>query len=344
MKKERPPYEGGPPKQNLGSTLPVGVNGSGVYSSAVTASTLGVTGLNANLNFTAVESSAQKAIGADLRTKDRIVFFIEAIKDRSLTASQIRVLAGAVFGLWQSHDEQMWLGAEAAAKYWGYPLKTAKRAIEAIRKKELFLLKKKGGGRGNSNKYALGKTGTSRSPFEFKRDIQVHKQGQERPPHTFTKPNYTQRKEPLWAFSKENWKTYCLELNPRRDPADIDRTYDYAVAEGARDGYWKHLCRRCDSYYRPSTKPQAPAAIIAKKQFTPAARTAVRSSCESPKTSEWFDGLSFEEWHAKGNGWYGLGGRDNWIKAGRPHLAGKSQGEKDSAVAELAAKHNLKIC
>ena len=286
MKKERPPCEGGPPQQNIGSTLPLNVNGSGCYSSAVTASTPGLTGLNPNLNFSAGENGNHKANGVDLRTKDRIVFFIEAIKDLSLTGSQIRALAGGVFGLWQYHDEQMWAGSEAVARYWRYPLKTAKRAIEGLRKKKLWVLKKKGGGRGNSNKYALGgsfKTGTPKSPFELKGDIQGHKEGHRRPPHTYTKPKHTHGEDGLGAFTRDNWKTYCLELNPQRDPVDIDVTFDKAITEGARDNHWKHICRKFNSWYKPPTKPQAHAA--ARRHFTPTPRPAVRSSCESPRTA-----------------------------------------------------------
>jgi hypothetical protein len=314
----------------------------GHHASAVTASTLGFTAVNPNFNFTGGESGGQRAVGADLRTKDRIVFFIEALKDRSLAGSQIRVLAGAVFGLWQPHDEQVWLGAEAVTKYWGYPLKTSKRAIEVLRKKELLLLKKKGGGRGNSNKYLLGKTGTSKSPFELNGDTQVHKQGQRRPSHTFTKPKYTHTKELPSALNEETWKSYCLELNPERDPADISRTLDKAIRKGARDGFWKHLCRDFNSYYKTPPKPQAPAAVIARKAFSPAKLPPVKSSCESPRIGGLaFDGLSKEEWHAKENKWYGLGSRENWIKAECPHLT--LNPEKHRIVAELIAKHALQI-
>ena len=140
-------------------------------------------------------------------------------------------------------------------------------------------------------------------------------------------------------------KTFVVDIYPQRDPVDIDVTFDKAITEGARDNHWKHICRKFNSWYKPPTKLQAPAVIIAKRQFTPAPRPAVRSSCESrPIGGKWFDGLSSEEWHAKDNGWYGLGGRDNWIKAERPHLALRSQAERELIVTELAAKHNLKIC
>jgi len=129
---------------------------------------------------------------------------------------------------------------------------------------------------------------------------------------------------------------------------DRERCFDLVKRKGYEtDETWRGCCAfYFKQWQRHNAKPQAPAAAIAQRHFTPAPRPAVRSSCESPSTSKHLYGLDRDESNAQSNGWYGLGGRDNWIKAGRPNLSlanFRTKAEQDSAIAALIAKKGLGV-
>jgi hypothetical protein len=139
-------------------------------------------------------------------------------------------------------------------------------------------------------------------------------------------------------LNEETWKAYCTQKFPDWDSADIEGSFHSAVERRKGNGNWKAYTAKCYANRRP--KPQPSAAKVAQKAFTQPTRPPVKSSCDSPRIGGLpFDGLSKEEWYAKENGWYGFGGRENWIKAGRPHLV--LHPERDRIVSELIAKHAL---
>lgn len=168
------------------------------------------------------------------------------------------------------------------------------------------------------------------------------------PIHTHTKElPAANNKETPRQFTLENWMAHTASpaLFPGWPSEDRKRCFELAKAKGYEtDETWVGCCAfYFKQWQRHNAKPSP--AVIAQKAFSNhAPQPAARSSCESPRIGGLpFDGLSKEEWHAKESGWYGLGGRDNWIKAGCPHLAGRSQAEKDSAVAALIARHALMV-
>jgi len=262
-------------------------------------------------------------------------------------------------------DGRMIIGKGEIAERMGIGKRTADRCIlELLAAGCLRLVSKGGSLRGQSrqaNIYALGtafegtppplrprRRGTPPRPVSpvalvpKARPVSsvTDDQCQELHPLPIVPPIHTHTKESPSAFNKETWKTYCLELNPQRDPVDIDRTFDKAIMRGAKDGHWKHHCRDFNSYYKPSTKPQAPAAA-ARRHFTPAPRPAVRSSCESPGDPD-----HGRDWCiGEANLYWGLG-KDNWIKAGSPNLSitkYRSDDEQRKAIAALAAKMGITI-
>lgn len=195
----------------------------------------------------------------NFRTKDRINFFIESIKDLTLTASEIRVVAGAVFGLWRADDEEIWIGPQSAAKFWGFSLKTGKRAIMGVRKRRLFILQEKGGGRSNSNKYSLGGsfvTDKERPPFCKNGDIPVQKQGQRRPPHTETKTISAHTTVRYFPFDERKWIEHCKETYPDWDEKDIRGSFLSALAKGEGLRNWKAFAAKC--YQNRRKLPQSP--------------------------------------------------------------------------------------
>ena len=167
--------------------------------------------------------------------------------------------------------------------------------------------------------------------------------------HPLTSNNtHTHTKESPSAFTKTNWMAYTENpaLFPGWTREDRERCFDLAKRKGYEtDETWRGCCAfYFKQWQRHNAKPQAPAAAIAQRHFTPEPRPAVRSSCESPRIGGLaFDGLSKQEWHAKKNDWYGTGGEDNWRKLGEPHLAGMSQAERHSAIAALIAKKGLGV-
>jgi len=158
-------------------------------------------------------------------------------------------------------------------------------------------------------------------------------------PQPIEQPIHKQPQDPLWAFTAENWRAYCLELNPQRDPVDIDRTFNYAIKKGAKDGSWKHICRNCHFVYKPP-KAATQAATSPKKGSSPVPRPAPRSQCESPPIPPW-PALHY----VKCRGWYGLGSQENWEKAGRPHheLVLESWEVREQVISELISKFNLYV-
>ena len=269
-------------------------------------------------------------------------------------------------------DGRMIIGKGEIAERMGIGKRTADRCIlELLAAGCLRLVSRGGSLRGQSreaNIYALGtafegtppplrprRKGTLRpvSPVALvpkARPVSsvTDDQCQELHPLPIVPPIHTHTKESPSALTRENWMAYTENpaLFPGWTREDRERCFDLAKRKGYEtDETWRGCCAfYFKQWQRHNAKPQAPAAAIAQRHFTPAPRPAVRSSCESPRIGGLaFDGLSKQEWHAKENGWYGLGGRDNWIKAGCPHLAGRSQAEKDSVIAALIAKKGLGV-
>ena len=142
------------------------------------------------------------------------------------------------------------------------------------------------------------------------------------------------------AFSKESWVDYCTKKYPDWSHTNIESSYFAALEKDRGKGNWKAYADKCYCLRRNSTRPK-----LAQTPNGPANQV----NGHSPKPPEnpiklgdiIFGGLPSDEHRAKMNGWYGLGGRDNWIKAGRPDLAGKPNAVKDGEVSALIAKYNL---
>ena len=360
MIKERPPCEGGlPPTQNC--TLSEGVNGTGLCSSAVTASTHAIQPSANILNYSSGTNGRHEPEKTRTAAYCRMLVERWAAFDPALKEYDVRLFL-VMLTLLQP-DGLIIAGEPKLCRLtMKKSLRTPRQALERLCKAGYFACVRKGNGKGNASHYVRGEMfnperseelqtrireltqrGSKNTPFDGER-VQFFgsKGGQKIHPQPIEQPINTHTEELPSALNEETWKAYCLELNPERDPADISRTLDKAIRKGARDGFWKHLCRDFNSYYKTPPKPQAPAAVIARKAFSPAKLPQVKSSCESPRIGGLaFDGLSKEEWHAKENKWYGLGSRENWIKAECPHLT--LNPEKYRIVAELIAKHALQI-
>jgi len=99
----------------------------------------------------------------------------------------------------------------------------------------------------------------------------------------------THTKESPLAFTMKNWIAYTENpaLFPGWTREDRERCFDLAKRKGYEtDETWRGCCAfYFKQWQRHNAKPQAPAATIAQRHFTPAPRPAVRSSCESPKTA-----------------------------------------------------------
>ena len=332
MKKERPPCEGGPPQQNLGSTLPLGVNGSGIYFSAVTASTLAIDGL-ANLQaYSAGTNGDYQNDKLKKPTYYRMCVDSYADIDPRLDDASRRLLG--VMHTLKRPDGLVIAGKEKLACY---RRKSPRRIYAYLRKLcaagYLRLVKRGGGYPGNADAYSLGVMYTQEKAewcakqmekkrqkwaemekerwskmtiFEGQRWSEIGTKGGNRlPSHPIDTSNNTHTKEPLWAFSKENWKTYCLELNPKRDLADIGRTFDKAEREGAKDGDWQHRCRFYNSHYKAPVKTASAQVAISPKiivrQSKPKKWNPLSTEgCNSPPAYRCAGFNSFAEWQKAG--------------------------------------------
>lgn len=158
MKKERPPCEGGPPQQNIGSTLPLGVNGSGCYSSAVTASTLAI---EAPANFQAytlgtnghhepvqpqkehTDAYYRKQVQLYAGIDPNLTFFDAVALDRM--SSWVR-----------KPDGLMISGAEKLGNYFGMSKQAALATLKRLERFEYLNCHKRGRGRGIASQYQEG--------------------------------------------------------------------------------------------------------------------------------------------------------------------------------------------
>ena len=288
MIKERPPCEGGlPSTQNC--TYSEGVNGTGLYSSAVTASTHAIQPPANILNYSSGTDGRHEPEKTQTAAYKRMLVESYAALDPTLKDYDIRLMR--VMITLRQPDGRIIAGEPKLCRLTGKKnLRTPRQALERLCKAGYFTCVRKGNGKGNASHYVRGEMfnperaeelqarirqltqrGSKNTPFDGER-VQFFgsKGGQKIHPQPIDQPINKHTKELPSAFNEETWKEYCLELNPERDPADIARTLDLAIIEGARDGFWKHICRHFNSHYKAPPKPQAPAAAIARKAFSPA--------------------------------------------------------------------------
>lgn len=338
-----------------------------VCSNAVTTSTAGILP-PANLQNYSAGTNGRHEPAKDTR----FAWMAENFRRKDVSPLARCVLGWMVTAAQWREDRLMIIGKGEIAERMGIGKRTADRCILELIAAGCFRLVSKGGSlRGQSreaNTYALGtafegtppplrprRRGTPLRPVSPVTLVPTARpvssvtadQCQELHPLPIVPPIHTHTKDSPSAFNKESWMAYTENpaLFPGWTREDRERCFDLAKRKGYEtDETWRGCCAfYFKQWQRHNGKPQAPAAAIAQRHFTPAPRPAVRSSCESPRVYVPFDGLPPEEWHAKANGYYGLGGRDEWVDLGCPHLAGRSKAERDSAIAAAYAKKGLGV-
>lgn len=301
MKKERPPCEGGPPQQNLGSTLPLGVNGSGIYLSAVTASTLAI---EAPANLQAYSPGNNGDHQTDKIRKPtyyRMCVDSYAKIDPRLDDGS-RTLLGVVLTL-KNSDDIIIAGKEKLAFYLG---KSPRRIYAYLRKLcaagYLRLVKKGGGYPGNADAYSPGEMYTQEkaewcamkfkekgqkwaemekerwsemTSFERQRWSAIDtKAGNRLPSHPIDSNNNThiflgaalppQRSEDTdLVFDEEVWIAYCKAKFPDWEINDIKTSYQSAIEKDKGKGNWRAYANKC--YLR--RQPTAPLSSPSKEEW-----------------------------------------------------------------------------
>jgi hypothetical protein len=98
-------------------------------------------------------------------------------------------------------------------------------------------------------------------------------------------PIHTHTEDLPSAFNKENWMAHTENqtLFPKWTREDRERSFGLAKAKGYEtDKTWRGCCAFYFSQWQKhNAKPQAPAAVIARKAFSTSTRPAYRSQCES---------------------------------------------------------------
>ena len=296
MIKERPPSQGGPPQQNTGSTLPLGVNGTGCYSSAVTASTLAIEAL---ANFQIFSPGANGDHQNDKTKKPtyyRMCVDSYADIDPRLDDGSRRLL-GVMLSLKRS-DVIIIAGKEKLAFYLS---KSPRRIYVYLRRLcaagYLRLVKKGGGYPGNADAYSLGvmynlekaewcaiklkEKGQEWAEIEKERWSKMTSFDGERWPEIDTKVGNRLPSHPIDTitnthtyvgaalpppfsgdsvsnFCEESWIEYCTQKYPDWELADIKSSFQAAVIKGIGSGNWKAYADKCYASRRLTAVAHSP--------------------------------------------------------------------------------------
>ncbi len=265
MTKERPPSQGGLPQQSNGSTIPLGVNGMGFHSSAVTASSFA---LGQQTNTLHLEPGTNDHHEPE---KDhRFAWLGENLRRKDISPLARCLLGWLILLAQWRKDRLIIIGKGEIAERFGIDARHADRLILELVAGGCLRIVERGGSpkgqRRKANIYALGSAFEGTPPKArpgakislVRNGLEVglsDDRGLVCPPLPIVPPNNTHTKESDSALNEETWKAECLKLNPERDPADITRTLYLAIGEGAKDGFWRHLCRKFNSYYKAPSKP-----------------------------------------------------------------------------------------
>lgn len=166
------------------------------------------------------------------------------------------------------------------------------------------------------------------------------------PPQPNTQPINTHTHKCSLSFDKAGWMAHTANevMFPGWSTEDREKSFGIAKTKHyINDANWQDFCPH---YWQHS---QNNPANFKSQSYRPAKTThsssafrrtnpppTVRSSCESPRSSLPWDGLTPGEWHAKARDWYGLGSRENWIEMGSPNFP------KDTERAEMLKKLSMK--
>jgi hypothetical protein len=267
VKKERPPSQGGPPHQNNSSTLPLGVNGTGCYSSAVTASTLAIEAPS-NLQHYSPGTNGHHEPPNPL--KDYRLSWLGELGCLPFRGKKTyAILSRLVLRIQHSTDKLICIGKDELAKLAGVSKRTADRAIKELIAFGCLRLVKEGGStpvgsKRDANWYALGErfNGTP-PPARLKnrralRPVSPVTLVPQAPPvspvtadqchalHPLTnKHTNTHKKESPLAFKQENWMAHTENptLFPGWPREDRERCFLKAKAKGYEtDETWRGCC------------------------------------------------------------------------------------------------------
>ena len=156
MIKERPPSQGGPPHQNTGSTLPLGVNGTGCYSSAVTASTLAIEAPSNLQNYSPGTNGHHEPEKTRTDTYYRMLVESYASLDPRLKDYDVRLMV-VMRTLRRKSDGLMIAGEPKLCRLTRKKNpRTPRQGLERLCKAGYYTCVRKGNGKGNASIYADG--------------------------------------------------------------------------------------------------------------------------------------------------------------------------------------------